>query len=284
MKTLSLLLGIGLLTLSFTACQPSNISSSSSKYNLHKDDHDPSDQTFAPSKKAEDLAPSIDLRQGSGAFPPVFDQGNINSCSANAVSAAIYYDMVKQNWRSPFVPSRLFIYYNERKLAGTLDEKKYGQIGAPVSLRDCITSVHEQGYCKERMWPYDTEKLYIEPPAAAFDTAKMHHTYTYQRIDSKLADLKACIAEGFPFMFGIDVYESFESDAVSKSGMVPMPAATEKQIGGHAVLAIGYDEEKRQFIFRNSFGSGWGKDGYGYMPYDFVLKYGFDFWVLNKVI
>lgn len=284
MKTIFFYLSFGLLLLQFTACQNSNSNAENPRFNLEKDDHNPSDEQYQPPAGSTSNQTKVDLREIPNAFPPVFAQGSINSCSANAVSAAIYFDMVKQNWRKPFVPSRLFIYYNERDLEGNLDEEKFGKIGAPVSLRDCIKSVHEQGYCPENMWPYDTEKLYIKPPAAAFDSARLHHSYSYQRIKNNINHLKHCLEEGFPFLFGFTVYPAFESAAAGQTGFVPMPKAGEKSIGGHAVIAVGYDDAKQQFIFRNSFGSGWGEDGYGYFPYEYLTKYGFDFWVLKKVL
>ncbi|MEM8908006.1 MAG: C1 family peptidase [Bacteroidota bacterium] len=285
MKTMASLATLAILLI-LAACQSSTTQKDSSKgrFNLQKDAQDHADQWYVPASTSPPLAAKVDLRQIPNAFPPVFDQGKINSCTANAVAAAIYFDMVQQNWRKPFVPSRLFIYYNERALANDLDEQRYGARGAPVSLRNCIKSVHEQGYCEERLWPYDTEKLYQQPPAEAFDSARLHHTYEYRRIDHKINLLKDCLSDGFPFLLGIPVYPSFETAQVIQDGQVPMPQADEKQIGGHAILVVGYDEEQQHFIFRNSLGSGWGADGYGYLNYEYVLKYGFDFWVLKKVL
>ena len=268
-----------------TSSEPSSKSTIlSSLYNLQEDKIDLTDRRFSPSIKAADLPTVVDLKQKAEHFPPVFDQGGINSCSANVVAAAVYYDMVKQGWRAPFVPSRMFIYYNERKLSGTLDSMQYGNIGAPVTLRSCIQSIHEQGYCNERLWPYDTEKLYIKPPTVAYDSAQHHHTYLYERITDQLDDLKSCLAEGLPFLCGIPVYLSFESASVKQDGKVPMPASKEQKVGGHAILIVGYDEAAKTFTFRNSFGSGWGENGYGTIPFDYILKYGFDFWVLEKVL
>ena len=105
----------------------------------------------------------------------------------------------------------------------------------------------------------------------------------FSKMGTDLNDLKDCLVSGYPFLFGISVYESFESASTRASGIVPMPAEGEKKLGGHAVLAVGYDDDKKQFIFRNSYGPDWGKSGYGYMPYDFVTKYGFDFWEVKKV-
>ena len=253
------------------------------KYNLIPDQPDASDEGFISSLGGQNLPSAINLRDLAGAFPPAFNQGDINSCTANAASAALYYDMNKQKWRKPFVPSRLFIYYNERKIEDKLDESKYGFQGAPVSMRDCIKTIHTQGFCKESLWPYESNKIYTEPTAAVYDSAKLHKTYKYRRIDSNLKDLKSCLAEGYPFLLGLHVYQSFEDSETRKTGIVPMPAEGETPIGGHAVLMVGYDDAKQQFIFRNSYGEDWGDQGYGFMPYDFVMKYCFDFWVINKI-
>ncbi len=255
------------------------------KYNLVPDEHKEGEEKYVLQMDSIGHPTSIDLRKAAqNAFPEVFNQGDINSCTANAVSAAIYYDMVIQGWRDPFVPSRMFIYYEERDIGHTLNESKYGAVGATVSMKNCIKAVHRKGYCSETLWPYDVNKIYTKPSDAAYDSANMHHTYSHKWIEGDLKHLKDCLASGFPFLFGITVYESFESESTRSSGMVPMPGEKEKKIGGHAVLAVGYDDAKQHFIFRNSYGADWGAVGYGYMPYEFVIKYGFDFWEVKKVL
>ena len=275
--TLSFILLITLSTCSNQA------STSAGKYNLVPDENKGNNAQYEQKWTAGKLPGTVDLRTIEGAFPPAFNQGNINSCTANAVSAAIYFDMIKQDASHPFVPSRLFIYYEERVLNNTLNEEKYGVIGATVSMKNCIDAVHNKGYCSEKTWPYETTKLYTKPSPLAYDSAEYHHTYQYQWLKTDLEHLKDCLANGYPFVFGISIYESFESATTKSSGIVSMPAATEKKLGGHALLAVGYDDEKQQFIFRNSYGGNWGDGGYGFMPYAFMQQYGFSFWEIKKV-
>ena len=107
----------------------------------------------------------------------------------------------------------------------------------------------------------------------------------YLRVTQSLSQLKGCLAEGFPVIFGFSVYESFESPRVAKTGEVEMPRASESFMGGHAVLAVGYDERSQRFIVRNSWGKGWGKRGYFTMPYPYLLQSSLsrDFWTIRRV-
>jgi C1A family cysteine protease len=97
--------------------------------------------------------------------------------------------------------------------------------------------------------------------------------------------MKASLAAGYPFVFGFSVYESFEGDAVAKSGIVPMPGMTEMEVGGHAVMAVGYDDSQQRFLARNSWGSEWGMSGYFTIPYDYLTDSNLadDFWVIRLV-
>ena len=107
----------------------------------------------------------------------------------------------------------------------------------------------------------------------------------YQRISRDLEQIRGCLASGFPFVFGFSVFDSFESTAVATSGAVPMPKPTERLLGGHAVLAVGYDDAARRFWARNSWGPAWGTAGYFTMPYDYLLDANLsdDFWSITLV-
>lgn len=128
-------------------------------------------------------------------------------------------------------------------------------------------------------------KAAIEPDPQCYADAIKHEALTYQSVDQNLADMKGCLASGYPFVFGFTVYPSFESDEVARSGIVPIPGASEQTLGGHAVLAVGYDDTKNMFIVRNSWGSGWGLAGYFYMPYAYLLDNNLanDFWTIRVV-
>jgi C1A family cysteine protease len=109
---------------------------------------------------------------------------------------------------------------------------------------------------------------------------------SYQRVPRVLNQLKGCLASGLPFVFGFSVYDSFESQEVARTGVVPMPdTATEQLLGGHAVLAVGYDDADQRFVVRNSWGEGWGDGGYFTMPYAYLTERSLasDFWAIVQV-
>jgi C1A family cysteine protease len=229
----------------------------------------------APPEVVSALPPKVDLREQC---PAVYDQGQLGSCTANAIGAALEFDQMRQKEQA-FAPSRLFIYYNERAIEGTVSSDSGGQI------RDGVKSVNQQGAPPETDWPYDITKFAEKPPQKAYDDAAQHEAILYQRLTPTLGQLKGCLASGFPFVFGFVVYESFESQQVAQTGEAPMPQAGEKQLGGHAVMAAGYDESQQRFIIRNSWGPGWGMGGYFTLPYPYLLQstLSSDFWTIRSV-
>jgi len=108
---------------------------------------------------------------------------------------------------------------------------------------------------------------------------------SYQRLVQTERQMKTCLASGFPFVFGFSVYESFESESVAKTGKAPMPKKGEKMLGGHAVMAVGYDDAQGRFIVRNSWGPKWGMEGYFSIPYNYLLSdtLSADFWTIRLV-
>jgi C1A family cysteine protease len=245
-------------------------------YGWQKDLPDQRDQLYAaPTPVVTPLPAAVDLRPQC---PPVYDQGQLGSCTANAIGGAIQFERLKQKI-ADFVPSRLFIYYNERVIEHSVASDSGAQI------RDGIKSVAKQGDCPETEWPYDLAKFKIKPPAACYADALKYKVVSYQRITQSLAQLKACLASGWPFVFGFTVYESFESATVAKSGHAPLPKSNEAVVGGHAVAAVGYDDAKQWFIVRNSWGAGWGLKGYFTLPYAYVTEANLasDFWTIRLV-
>ncbi|MGA2623355.1 MAG: C1 family peptidase [Bacteroidota bacterium] len=229
----------------------------------------------APVEWLVKLPAKVDL---SSKCPPVYDQGQLGSCTANAIAAAIEFDLMKQKGKA-FVPSRLFIYYNERVMEGTVNSDSGAQI------RDGIKSVGKQGDCPESEWPYDIAEFAVKPPARCFKDALRYEVLSYQRVVQTSSQMKGCLASGYPFVFGFSVYESFESPAVAKSGHASMPKPNERLLGGHAVVAVGYDDANQRFIVRNSWGSGWGMKGYFTLPYAYLLDQHLadDFWTIRAV-
>lgn len=215
------------------------------------------------------------------------NQEKLGSCTSQAIAFAYGFDEVKQTNAEVFMPSRLFIYYNERMMEGTVNED------AGAEIRDGIKSINKFGACTEHRWVYDISKFTVKPPADVYTDAKLAKAVKYARIDfssdktidDRVAHLKKALQSGFPFVFGFKVYASFESDTVTKTGIVPMPTKGEKLLGGHAVCAIGYDDDKGAFIVKNSWGKDWGINGCFYMPYHYVadLDQADDFWVVKRV-
>jgi C1A family cysteine protease len=230
----------------------------------------------APVTALRALAASADLRRRC---PPVYDQGQLGSCTANAIAAAVQFDQLKQKLATVFLPSRLFIYYNERVMEGTVDSDSGAQI------RDGIKSVAKQGVCPEPMWPYDIARFRVKPGKACYVEALKHRVLLYQRLVPTLNQLRGCLTSGYPFVFGFTVYESFESPAVARTGHAPLPVPDEPAIGGHAVMAVGYEDARQWFLVRNSWGSKWGMKGYFTLPYAYVTDpdLAADFWTIRLV-
>jgi C1A family cysteine protease len=218
---------------------------------------------------------AADLRPLS---PPVVDQGQAGSCTGNAIAYALLFAGMRED-NAPVELSRLFIYYNERAIEGTVDQD------AGAMIRDGIKSVAQYGACLELAWPYNLSNLTVKPDDVAYYDAAQRRAIQYLRVAQMAEDLEACLAAGFPVVFGFSVYESFESDELARTGVVPMPQPGERQVGGHAVALVGYDKTRLMFLVRNSWGTGWGQGGYCWMPYDYVLNSDLadDFWTIRQV-
>ena len=205
------------------------------------------------------LPSEYDLRPS---MPPVYDQGQLGSCTGNAIAGAMEYEWDRQGLPD-FVPSRLFVYYNERAIEGTVSSD------AGAMIRDGIKVVNSEGVCPETLWPYDIGMFTVKPPRRCYVAAEKDKAVQYEAIQT-LGGLKDAIASNLAVVFGFTVYEEFESAAVAQSGVLPLPARGEKPVGGHAVLAVGYSDAKNQVIVRNSWGASWGDHGYFYMPYQYM--------------
>jgi C1A family cysteine protease len=250
-----------------------------------KDTPDPRDILFtaSPVVAAKPLPKSVDLRPGC---PPVYDQGQVGSCTANSIAGAFEFTQKKQ-MLADFMPSRLFIYYNERAMEGTTGEDSGAQI------RDGIKSVVKQGVPPESDWPYSETMSVVtqKPNAGAYSDALQHKVISYHRIASRIPAtflnlMKSCLADGYPFAFGFVVYSAFEGPDIAKTGILKLPNKKKEEIvGGHAVLAVGYDDKKKAVLVRNSWGANWGLKGYFWMPYPYISdsKLASDFWTIRGV-
>lgn len=210
-------------------------------------------------------------------MPPVYDQGQLGSCTANALCSAV-------NFNIPQYPgSRLFLYYNERFIEGTTntDDGAY--------LYDGVKALKKWGLCKECVWPYDISKFAIKPSHEAYHDNDLQPIVKNQikefNISNDLISMKFALHNSWLFVVGILIYESFESEHVSKTGIVSMPdIEKENMLGGHAVVCVGYDDSTQMWKMRNSWGSSWGDKGYFYLPYEYLLSthLASDLWYIKK--
>ena len=225
----------------------------------------------APPKK---MPSSVDLRPVCSS---VENQGQLGSCTANALAGNLEF-LEKQTGKPATDLSRLFIYYNERALEGNVGQD------SGAMIRDGVKTLAKQGVCDEGRWPYVTTKFSVKPPAACYKQGLQHQITSYHRVVT-LQEMRMCLAEGYPFVFGFTVYESFESPAVAKTGRLNLPKPSEKSLGGHAVMAAGYDDATKRFLIRNSWGTDWGMKGYFTIPYAYLDNRNLsdDFWTIRAV-
>ena len=233
-------------------------------------------QYAAPAPAAGALPPMVNL---TSQCPPVYDQGSLGSCTANAIGAAFQFDLLKQNL-SDFMPSRLFIYYNERAIENTISTDSGAQI------RDGIKTVAKLGVCSEASWSYIISEFAVKPYHTCYTEATQNKAVSYRRVSRDINQMKGCLAEGYPFVIGFSVFTAFESTQVRQTGVLNLPDLhTEEFMGGHAVLVVGYDDNSNRFMVRNSWGANWGQSGYFTMPYEYLLNEGLsrDFWTVRAV-
>lgn len=245
------------------------------KFGWVKDIEDPRDIKFKVLAPRE-IPSMVDLRSKC---PPIYNQFDLGSCTANALGAAYQFEQIKHK-KPNFVPSRLFIYYNERALEGTINED------SGAMIRTGIKTMVKDGVCPETMWAYNVTKFRDKPTNNCYDVALDNQVLEYMRLSTNtLYEVKHCLAEGYPVSFGFMVYESLMSKETAKTGIAKMPVKNEKCHGGHAVLAVGYDDSKDALIVRNSWGSEWGLNGYFYLPYGYILsqKLSADFWTIRVI-
>jgi C1A family cysteine protease len=210
-------------------------------------------------------------------MPVVLDQGQLGSCTANAICNALCKLSMNENIDSR-PRSRLFVYYNERDMEGSVNEDNGAQI------RDGIKSINDKGACFEETWKYDISNFTKKPTENCYEEAKQHKTVQYRRVEQNEQDIKSALSTNEPVIFGFVVYESIRNKSVATSGIVPYPKKDEQQIGGHAIILTGWNDKTRLFQFQNSWGESWGDKGFGYLPYKYVLnsELANDFWLIQK--
>jgi len=204
---------------------------------------------------------SVDLRSK---FPPCYDQGQLGSCTANGIVAAYQF------LTPTFMGSRLFQYYNERVIE---NDVAYDN-GATIS--DSIKAVQKYGLCPESEWVYDINKFAVKPLPKCYTDASNHKAISVYNVQQNMNSMKGYLNSGYPFIIGILVYSSFESNSVAATGYVPMPPVNKRDyvLGGHCVIVCGYNDNLKGgvWICRNSWGTSWGDKGYFYLPYSYLTN------------
>jgi C1A family cysteine protease len=211
------------------------------------------------------LPVSVDLRSYG---IPVMNQGNLGSCTANALDAMVGYFYEKHGKVKDFQGSRLFNYYYARKLEGTVSSD------SGATIRDIVKTFAQNGIPKESLWPYTVSKFKTRPNVKATTDASKRKATAYVLIDQPgmnpnqvLTAVKTQLAAENALEFGTYCYQSILN--VGADGMIPTPSPGETPIGGHALCLIGYDDAKKAFLIQNSWGTGWGMKGFGWLPYSY---------------
>lgn len=246
------------------------------KYKLFKSPKDDRDIMHLTSVSREVLPSKVDLRSE---MPPVLDQSTLGSCASNAASNCLRHLLKKEN-QPEFQPSRLYLYWNTRVNI----EKSPANEDTGVCIRDICKAIQKYHACDENLWAYDISKFSIPPPLKAYKDANLHKEIKYAFVPQNLNAIKRTLANGFPIMIGIQIYDSFESEEVAKTGKVPMPDINnENCVGGHAVACTGWDDETKTFMCQNSWNTTWGMGGFFEIPYEYLLNEDLasDFWVLS---
>ena len=228
-------------------------------YGWKKSLPDINEKMFMPNRYLAASLPSmVDMRPQC---PKIYDQLQLGSCTANAIGGLGEFLMMKEGHHA-FTPSRLFIYYNERVIEGTVNED------AGAEIKDGMAVVANQGCPPEAEWWYNINKFTVKASKKVYADGLKHRVSQYSRVNNvNLNDMKTCLATGFPIVIGFSVYQSFESNQVAQTGIVPMPKHGEQMLGGHAVMICGFKDDVQRFIVRNSWGTGWGQAGYFEIPY-----------------
>jgi C1A family cysteine protease len=237
------------------------------------------------------LAPLIDWRPLQS---PVWDQGQTGSCSGfSSRSHLEALQLMGLRLKAPIGTNPLewsvsqftqisafFHYWNTRAAEGDASS----DAGA-TTLLDVCNQLQIKGACSEATWPSNggSSNVTTCPPSKAYGEAYHHKLPNFYAVANNLSELKRCLSNGFGFVFGIPVYESFMGQDAASTGVIPYPSPSEGIEGGHALYCVGYDDSKQAFIFKNSWTDQWGDNGYGYLPYDYMLNLADDQFTMRLV-
>lgn len=242
-----------------------------------KDERDHRDQSYS----LELLQPIQDVfLSRTYRMPDAYNQGNLGSCTGNGVAFLVQFALLNKHYQTqatPFIPSRLFIYYWERFMEGTV------MYDAGAQIRDGIKVVATMGVPPETLWDYNVDKFNVRPSDESIASALKFQAITYQAIDNGNKQLIVnTLLEGYPVVFGMRVYASFME---AHAGIIPMPGYKEKILGGHCMVIVGYSVKYDAFIVRNSWGTDWGQNGYCRIPAGYLCNTDLanDFWIIKSL-
>ena len=237
------------------------------KLDLRRSSQDPRDHKYSsPLRNHRILPPSYELP----IIKALYDQQNLNSCASHAVSQQIL--SLQDNDKTTY-PSRLYLYYNARSVAGDEFEDE------GTTYRDMYKGLFSFGWCDEEMWDYKTENVLVKPADECYKCANKTLVRKYKSLINSLYSIKYALCENLPVAIGIVIYENFNPD---DNGFIPMPQGRVE--GSHAVVVAGYSDETKMFKILNSWSSNWGLGGFAFIPYDYVLNEEFchDRWILTS--
>jgi C1A family cysteine protease len=207
---------------------------------------------------------------------PVSDQGDEGTCVGFATTDGMKEYQEKADWEKTIRLSVRYVYSGAQKIDSYPDDEE------GTDIRSALKVLNKNGVPPDDCWPYRPHQT-NGPCSDADELAKKYRIETYTRLKTE-ADMKESLVVNGPFVAGVDVYESWETSAVDKTGVVPMPKKGEQLLGGHAICIVGYDDKNKRFKFKNSWSSGWGAKGYGYLPYGYLTKYCGDAWSAKDIL
>lgn len=198
-------------------------------------------------------------------LPPIRSQGKLSSCASHAIIGC--YEVMLGDLRY-IEGSELFHYFNVRRY---INDKWPDNKG--MTIRDACKGMQKYGFTPEYIWPYVEEKFNNFPTESAYTLAKSYPTKQYEKLDG-LDMIKQSILSNIPVVFGIYVNSDFRK--LNKKQFIFDPK--KRTTSGHAVCCVGFDDNKKVLIVRNSWGEDWGKEGYFHMTYESFEKTAFDPW------
>lgn len=238
-------------------------------YNHKKDILDGTEQKFGIKYFSSiELPETFDLRKNNDYVPPILDQSDLQSCTANEISNSLRYCIGKENGvKNAWQPSRLYIYYFTRFLENSPLDQDIG-----MSIKGGMDCISKYGVCDEIYWPYIISRFSVQLPVEIINKAKIHiDGFQFYSILQDIIHIKQALFSGYPILIGIQIYSSFESDIVYHTGIVQIPSENEEYLGSHCVQIWGYDDNFQIFICSNVWSTKWGQNGYFTIPYKYIL-------------